>query len=173
MSESLPDAWRLAARRSVRRSFSVHCLFLISSDFMLFSPAGRDDADDFFAIDVLPISVDNQQNGRSLRLEANFPEGMPPLFSRFVDAMRADETVFVFEDERRQLEGDAAMLALVSPIFGFVPFVAHNVYTYRTTPNGLSTRVKRGSKRGRSYMNYEDKDLTTAIDLNARKTVAK
>jgi hypothetical protein len=35
------------------------------------------------------------------------------------------------EDERRQHEGDAAMLALVSPVFGFVPFVVHNVYTYR------------------------------------------
>ena len=57
---------------------------------MLFSPAGRDDADDFFAIDVLPIGVDNQQDGRSLRLEANFPKGVPPLFSRFVDAIRAD-----------------------------------------------------------------------------------
>jgi DNA-binding beta-propeller fold protein YncE len=29
------------------------------------------------------------------------------------------------------------------------------------------------STRGRLYMNYEDKDLTTAIDLKTRKTVAK
>jgi len=29
------------------------------------------------------------------------------------------------------------------------------------------------AKRGRFYMNYEDKDLTTAIDLKTRKTVAK
>ena len=49
--------------------------------------------------------------------EANFPEGMPPLFSRLVDTIRADEAVFVFEDERRQLEGDAAMLSLFSPVF--------------------------------------------------------
>jgi len=35
------------------------------------------------------------------------------------------------------------MLALVSPVFGFVPFVAHNVYTYRTTSGALGTRVVR------------------------------
>ena len=29
------------------------------------------------------------------------------------------------------------------------------------------------AKRGRFYMNYEDKDLTTAIDLKTHKTVAK
>jgi DNA-binding beta-propeller fold protein YncE len=29
------------------------------------------------------------------------------------------------------------------------------------------------ARRGRLYMNYEDKDLTTAIDLKTRKTVAK
>jgi DNA-binding beta-propeller fold protein YncE len=29
------------------------------------------------------------------------------------------------------------------------------------------------AKRGRLYMNYEDKDVTTAIDLKTRKTVAK
>src|SRR5437588_11814042 len=29
------------------------------------------------------------------------------------------------------------------------------------------------AKRGRLYMNYEDKDLTTAIDLKTHKTVAK
>src|SRR5205085_896906 len=51
-----------------------------------FSPAGREDADDFFTIGILPIRVDNRQNGRSLPLEANFPEGVPPLFSRFVDS---------------------------------------------------------------------------------------
>jgi DNA-binding beta-propeller fold protein YncE len=29
------------------------------------------------------------------------------------------------------------------------------------------------AKHGRFYMNYEDKDLTTAIDIKSRKTVAK
>ena len=108
---------------------------------MLFSPAGRDDADDFFAIGLLPIGVDNQQDSCSPGREANSPEGVPALFSRFVDAVGADEAVVVFEDERRQLEGDAAMQALISPVFGFVPFVAHNVYTHRTTFNGVNIRV--------------------------------
>jgi hypothetical protein len=46
-------AWRLIARRSV----SVHFLFLISFEVMLVSPAGRDDADDFLAIDFLPVDM--------------------------------------------------------------------------------------------------------------------
>jgi len=82
---------------------------------------------------VLPIGVDNQQHSGALRLDTHFPDGVPTLFSRFVDAVRADKTTFVFEDERRQLEGDGALLALVLPVFGFVPFVAHFVYTYRNT----------------------------------------
>lgn len=67
MSESLPDAWRPAARRSACLSFSVHFLFLISSDLMVFSPAGRDDTDDFFILIVLPIYVDNQEPSGSRR----------------------------------------------------------------------------------------------------------
>jgi len=140
MPESLPDAWRRAAERNARRSFSVHCLCLISSDFMLFSPAGRDDADNLFATDTLPIGVNNQHHS-SFWLDANFPKGVPPLFSRFVDAVRADEAMFVFEDQGRCLEGDAAMLALVSPIFGFVPFVAHNVYMNSNTSDSLYARA--------------------------------
>jgi hypothetical protein len=37
--ESPPTTWRPAARRRVWRTFSVHCLLPISSDFMLFSRA--------------------------------------------------------------------------------------------------------------------------------------
>ena len=99
ISESSPDAWRWAARRSARRSFSVHRLFLISSDLMLFRPAGRDDTDDFFTITVLPIGMDHHEHDDALRLDADFPNGVPPLFSCFVKAVRADEAVFVLEDE--------------------------------------------------------------------------
>src|SRR5215472_1684776 len=99
ISASSPDAWRWAARRSARRSFSVHRLFLISSDLMLFRPAGRDDTDDFFTITVLPIGVDRHEHDDALRLDADFPNGVPPLFSCFVKAVRADQAAFVLEDE--------------------------------------------------------------------------
>ena len=41
--------------------------------------------------------------------------------------------------------------------------------TFEGQPEGYAV----DAKRGRFYMNYEDKDLTTAIDLKTRKTVAK
>ena len=41
--------------------------------------------------------------------------------------------------------------------------------TFEGRPEGYTV----DAKRGRLYMNYEDKDLTTAIDLKMHKTVAK
>lgn len=41
--------------------------------------------------------------------------------------------------------------------------------TFEGRPEGYAV----DAKRGRLYMNYEDKDLTTAIDLKSRKTVAQ
>src|SRR5215469_15991227 len=41
--------------------------------------------------------------------------------------------------------------------------------TFEGRPEGYAV----DAKRSRLYMNYEDKDLTTAIDLKTRKTVAK
>jgi DNA-binding beta-propeller fold protein YncE len=41
--------------------------------------------------------------------------------------------------------------------------------TFEGQPEGYAV----DAKRGRLYMNYEDKDLTTAIDLKTHKTVAK
>jgi DNA-binding beta-propeller fold protein YncE len=41
--------------------------------------------------------------------------------------------------------------------------------TFEGQPEGYAV----DAKRGRFYMNYEDKDLTTAIDLKTHKTVAK
>jgi DNA-binding beta-propeller fold protein YncE len=41
--------------------------------------------------------------------------------------------------------------------------------TFEGRPEGYAV----DAKRGRLYMNYEDKDLTTAIDLKTHKTVAK
>src|SRR5258708_8966066 len=88
MPESSPAACCFAMRLSVRRSFSVHRLFLISSDFMLFSPAGRDDADDFFAMTVLPICMYNQQHRNRIGLDVSGPDRMPTRLSSFVDAVQ-------------------------------------------------------------------------------------
>jgi len=41
--------------------------------------------------------------------------------------------------------------------------------TFDGRPEGYAV----DAKRGRFYMNYEDKDLTTAIDIKSRKTIAK
>jgi DNA-binding beta-propeller fold protein YncE len=41
--------------------------------------------------------------------------------------------------------------------------------TFEGRPEGYAV----DAKRGRLYMNYEDKDLTTAIDLKTHKTIAK
>ncbi len=62
---------------------------------MLFGPAGRDGADDFFAISVLSIRVGNQQDNGRVRLNADFPDRVPPLFSRPVDSVAANEAAFV------------------------------------------------------------------------------
>ena len=75
-----------------------------------------------------------------------------------------------------------------------VVYVAPNKEVWVTTPRDKSVRILDSetlsqkdkltfegqpegyavdAKRGRFYMNYEDKDLTTAIDLKTHKTVAK
>src|SRR3981081_3746838 len=48
-------------RRRACRSLLLQFLFLISSDLMLFSRAGRNDSDEFFAIMILPVHINNQQ----------------------------------------------------------------------------------------------------------------
>jgi hypothetical protein len=71
---------------------------------MLFSPAGRDNTDDFFAIPVLPVCVNNEQHDGGRGLNRHGAESMPARFSRLVDAVQADQTVIVFEYQSRQLE---------------------------------------------------------------------
>jgi len=65
---------------------------------MLFGRAGRDDADDFFATIILPIHVNNQQNGSSAGFYLNCANRMPALFFRLaLDAVRVDDATFVLE----------------------------------------------------------------------------
>jgi hypothetical protein len=65
---------------------------------MLFSPAGRDDADDFFAMIVLPVCVNNQQHDSGIGLNLSRADCVPAWFSRFVYAVQAHEAAAVFED---------------------------------------------------------------------------
>src|SRR5579871_472837 len=77
MPESSPAACSAAILRKERFSLSVHCLFLISSDVMLFSLTGGDDADDFFAMAILSIGVHHQQHNDGTELDG--AECMPAL----------------------------------------------------------------------------------------------
>jgi hypothetical protein len=77
---------------------------LISSDVILFSLAGRDNAGDFFAIGFLPVNVNNQQNNRSAGLNTSRSNRVPALFSPLVYAVGTHQAAFVFECQRRYLE---------------------------------------------------------------------
>ena len=74
----------------------------------------------------------DDQHGRGLRIYRNCSERMPALLTSLVDSVQADQPVLVFKNQRRQLESDPAMLALVLCVLSFIPFVAHNVYTTYT-----------------------------------------
>ena len=104
MSESSPAACFSAWRRSVCRSSSLHFLFLISSDVIFFSLAGRDNTGDFFAIGLLPVYVHNQQNDCSIGLNSSCSNRVPALFSGLVRAVGTREAAFVLEGQRCYLE---------------------------------------------------------------------
>jgi hypothetical protein len=72
---------------------------------MLFSRAGRDDADDFFATNVLPLHVNNQQHSASAGLYQCRANRMPSLLHGLVvDALRVDQAALVLKDQRRQFK---------------------------------------------------------------------
>ena len=58
---------------------------------------------------------------------------VPALFAGSVHAVETDEAPLVFEHQRRNLEWDPTMLALVSQILPLIPLVAHAVYTQCST----------------------------------------
>jgi hypothetical protein len=74
--------------------------------------------------------MNNNQHSSVASLNASRSESVPSLFSRLdIDAVRNDQAVLVLENERGQFERDPSMLLLVPKVFGFVPFVPHDVYT--------------------------------------------
>jgi hypothetical protein len=97
---------------------------------MLFSPTGRDDADDFFAMIVLSVCVNNQQHYRDLSLNTHRADCVPPSLSCLVYAVRTDKAALVLEDQRRQLERDSFVFPLIPSVLRLVPFVLHYVDTH-------------------------------------------
>jgi hypothetical protein len=91
---------------------------------MLVSPAGRDDTDDFLAIDFLPVDVDHEKHSSLACVDRHGANGVPSLFACFVDAIGPYEAVLVFKREGGHLERDTVLL-LVEPILRLIPFVAH------------------------------------------------
>jgi hypothetical protein len=61
--------------------------------------------DDFFAMLILPVYVDDQQQDRNCWSWLSHPKGVPALLSRsIVDAIHVDKATLVFENQRRQIE---------------------------------------------------------------------
>jgi hypothetical protein len=112
MSESSPADCLAAWRFMERCSTSVHFLLLISSDFILVSPTGRDDSCDFFAIDFLPVNVNDEYDDRRGGVQSRSPDGPPPLFPRFVNAIQSHKAILIFENERRHFEWDAVLFLI-------------------------------------------------------------
>ncbi len=140
--KSRPAACASLALRSASISDSVHCLFLISSDVILTSPPCADDADDRFAIVILPrkffavcksVRVNHQQNRLDAGTNGNCSQSMPTLLPSFIHAIKLDYSVEVLKHQRRQLKRDAVMLTLVLPVLPLIPFVARCVYTHGIT----------------------------------------
>src|SRR5450432_2980775 len=104
MSESSPAACFAAWRLTKRRSASVHFLFLISSEVIFVSPSRRDDAGDFFAIDFLPVNMNNEQHDCGIRAQSSRPNRVPSLFSGFVHTVWTDKAAFVFKGQSRHFE---------------------------------------------------------------------
>jgi hypothetical protein len=108
---------------------------------MLFSRAGRDDADNFFAIVFLPINVNHQQHGSSSEFIPNRADCVPALLSGYsIDTIWSDQASLVLEHESGQLEGDSAVSPLISEVLDLVPFVTHIVYTDCITNSKVAGR---------------------------------
>ncbi len=71
---------------------------------MLTSFTGRDDTDDFFAIVVLSVRVNNEQHGVSLSFDMNGSNRVPSLLATLVDPVRISQTSLIVKDQSRVFE---------------------------------------------------------------------
>ncbi len=77
----------------------------------------------------LPINVNDKQRGNSSWFIPNRADCVPALLSRYsIDTIWNDQASLVLEDESGQLEGDCAVVPLISEILGLVPFTARCIY---------------------------------------------
>jgi hypothetical protein len=77
---------------------------------MLFSRSGRDDADNFFAIAFLPVNMDYQQHSRCTGFDLSPAQSVPPqLAGLVIEPIRDDKAIFILEDQRGNLERNAAV----------------------------------------------------------------
>ena len=84
--------------------------------------------------------MNHEQDRRSSRTNGHGSQSVPTLLPCDINAIRLDQAALIFKDECRQFERDAAVLALVLPVFPLIPFVAHCVYTnYSTDRLGKQT----------------------------------
>ena len=65
---------------------------------------GRDDADDFFAIVVLPVRVNDKQHGSFLNPCLDSPDRMPSLLATLIVPVRINQTSFIIKDQGRIFE---------------------------------------------------------------------
>jgi hypothetical protein len=64
----------------------------------------RNDADDFFAIAILPVRVHYQKDGRDPWLKRNGPKRLPSLLPGVIDAVESEQAVLVVKDQSRQFK---------------------------------------------------------------------
>jgi hypothetical protein len=102
--KSLPVPCASLALRTASISDSVHCLFLISSEFILVSPARADDADCLFAIVILLGSVNHKQDCPGSGANGYGSQSMPALLSCFIDAVKLYQAAGILEYQSRELE---------------------------------------------------------------------
>ncbi len=63
------------------------------------------------------------------RRGANCADRIPSLLAILVDTIKFKKEFIVPKNLDRHIERDAAMFLLITPVFVFVPFVSHIVYT--------------------------------------------
>ena len=79
----------------------------------------------------------DQQNGSNSWTNGYAAQRVPSLLTGFVNPVQFDQPPLVLKDQCGQFEADSSVLALILPVLSFIPFVAHNVYTYYITNKRL------------------------------------
>jgi hypothetical protein len=71
---------------------------------MVVSPAGRNDADNFFTMPVLSVRMHHHQDGPNSRFDGDSANCVPSLLAGLIDPVDAYQAALILKDQRRQLE---------------------------------------------------------------------